>query len=86
MLRSQNASNAIVRDIITLIEAVINQNYFKYDSQRYSQEEGLAMGAPPSTVLPEIFIQSLRHNEMYHTLTKQNILNYFKSVDDILII
>jgi hypothetical protein len=70
--------------MITLIETVINQYYFIYNNQYYSQQEGLAMGAPSSVVLSEIFIQGLEHNQLCQTLTKHKVINYFRYVDDTL--
>jgi hypothetical protein len=43
------------------------------------------MGAPTLAVLYEIYLQNLKHNQIYHILTKHNILNYFRYVDDTLL-
>jgi hypothetical protein len=43
------------------------------------------MGAPSSAVLPEIFIQSVEHNEIYQVLRKHDILSCFRYVDGTLI-
>jgi hypothetical protein len=69
-----------------LTDAVINQNYFKYNNQYYKQQEGRDMEAPTSSILLEIFIQNLEHKQILHVLTKHNILNYFRYIDDIVII
>jgi hypothetical protein len=42
------------------------------------------MGAPTFAILSEIYFQNLKHNQIYHILTKNNILNYFRYVDDTL--
>jgi hypothetical protein len=47
--------------------------------------EGLAMGAPTSAILSEIYLQYIEHTYIYHTLQKPNITNYHRYVDDILI-
>jgi hypothetical protein len=44
------------------------------------------MGAPTSALLAEIFMQHMEHNHISSTLTKHNILDYHRYVDDILII
>jgi hypothetical protein len=44
------------------------------------------MGAPTSAILAEIFIQYLEHNAIIHTLQKHHILDYYRYVDDILMI
>jgi hypothetical protein len=41
------------------------------------------MGAPTSAILAEIFIQCLEHNAI---IQKHHILDYYRYVDDILII
>jgi hypothetical protein len=44
------------------------------------------MGAPTSALFAEIFMQHMEHNYIIGTLTKHNILDYPRYVDDILII
>jgi hypothetical protein len=44
-------------EIIILVKVILDQNYFQYNDELYSQNEGLAMGAPTSSILAEIFIQ-----------------------------
>jgi hypothetical protein len=44
------------------------------------------MGAPTSAILAEIFIQYLEHNDIIQILQKHHILDYYRYVDDILII
>jgi hypothetical protein len=39
-----------------------------------------------SAILSEIFIHNLEHNKIYQTIKKHNVLNYFRYVDDTLII
>jgi hypothetical protein len=48
--------------IITLIKTNLNQNYMQHNDYQYKQNEGLAMGAPTSAILPEIFLQHSEHN------------------------
>jgi hypothetical protein len=69
-----------------LIDTIIKQNYFEHNSTYYMQSDGLAMGAPTSSLLLEIFIQCLEHNYILRTLTKHNIIAYYRHVDDILIV
>jgi hypothetical protein len=44
------------------------------------------MGAPTSAILAEIFIHYLEHNDIIQILQKHHILDYYRYVDDILII
>jgi hypothetical protein len=47
---------------------------------------GLAVGAATSSILAEIYIQNMEHTQIYPILIKQQIIAYFRHVDDILII
>ena len=44
------------------------------------------MGAPTSAILAEVFIQYLEHTTIIDILSKYQIIDYFRYVDDILII
>jgi hypothetical protein len=44
------------------------------------------MGAPSSSVLAEIYLQNLEWDQIFKILTDNNILGYFRYVDDILIV
>jgi hypothetical protein len=61
-----------------LIDTIVKQNYFEHNSTCYTQSDGSAMRAPTSSLLSEIFIKHLEHNYILHTLTKHNILAYYK--------
>jgi TusA-related sulfurtransferase len=85
----QNNSNITTeqkQEIILLINTILNQNYIQHNNIHYKQEDGLPMRAPTSAVFAEIFIQHLEHNHIIHTLRKHNILDYYRYVDDILIV
>jgi len=81
--QNNNIDRNIKTDITRLSEAIINQNYFQFMDQTYMQIEGLAMGAPTSSILSEIYLQFLEKNRIYNILTK-HIKGYFRYVDDIL--
>jgi hypothetical protein len=44
------------------------------------------MGAPTSAILAEIFIQYLEYNNILNILQEHNILDYYRYVDDILML
>jgi len=67
-------------------ETITNQNYFSYNNNILIQKEGLVMGAPSSGLIAEIFLQHIERQHMAHLATKHIIINYFRYVDDILII
>jgi hypothetical protein len=50
------------------------------------QKEGFAMGAPSSGLIAEIFLQHTEHLNMACLSKKHRIVNYFRYVDDILMI
>jgi hypothetical protein len=86
VLTNNNTPDDQKREIITLVKSIINQNYIQHDNQLFTQNEGLAMGAPTSAILAEIFIQHLEHNDIIKILQKHHIIDYYRYVDGILII
>jgi hypothetical protein len=44
-----------VQEILTIYDLVTKQNYFSHNDIFWQQKEGLAMGAPSSAILSEIF-------------------------------
>jgi hypothetical protein len=75
-----------IREIMTLVRIILKQNYFQYNDELFLQNDGLAMGAPTSSIFTEIFIQYLEHNYVVKILQKHNIIDYYRYVDDVLII
>ena len=65
---------------------MVGQNYFVFQNTSYSQTSGLAMGAPSSAILSEVFLQYLEHTKIADILVQHNIIGYFRYVDDILVI
>ena len=74
------------KEIMYILNIVLEQNYFQYEQKHYKQTDGLAMGAPTSAILAEVYIQHMEHTQIYDILNKQNIIGYFRYVDDILIV
>jgi hypothetical protein len=73
-------------EIIHILKNISDQNYFQFDLEYYKQNDGLAMGAPTSAILAEVYIQNMEHTQIYHILKTQKIIAYFRYIDDILII
>jgi hypothetical protein len=73
-------------EILSLLDLVLEQNYIQVNEQYYIQTEGLAMGAPTSAILAEVFLQYLEHTQIIDILKKHQIIDYYRYVDDILII
>jgi hypothetical protein len=74
------------QELTLLISTILKQNYFKFNNKIYNQTQGLAMGAPTSAILSEIYLQHMEHNNIWSILLKHNITGYFRYVDDILLI
>jgi hypothetical protein len=72
--------------ICTLLEAILNQNYFTYQTQTYRPTKGVAMGSPISGLVAEIYLQSLEHTHIKPLLDTKHIIFYTRYIDDILII
>jgi hypothetical protein len=49
---------------------MMEQNYFQFNEEYYKQTEGLAMGAPTSAILAEVYIQYIEHKKRYPILKK----------------
>jgi hypothetical protein len=86
LLKHNNIPDEHIHEIITLTKVILDQNYFQYNNELYSQKEGLAMGAPTSSILAETYIQYLEHTSIIQILQNHHIIDYYRYVDDILII
>jgi hypothetical protein len=58
----------------------------EYNNQFYKANEGLPLGSPTSAILAETFIQHLEHTLIWRILQKHRIIDYYRYVDDILIV
>jgi hypothetical protein len=59
------------KEILHILQIVKEQNYFQFDQQYYKQTDGLAMGAPTSSILAETYIQHMEHKQIYPILKKK---------------
>jgi hypothetical protein len=73
-------------EIITASKIVLKQNYFQFSDSFYIQDKGLAMGSPTSSIFSEIFLQYIENTNILDILLQNNIIGYFRYVDNILII
>jgi hypothetical protein len=49
------------------MNTILEQNYFQHHHKYYKQTDGLAMGAPTSAILAEIYIQNMEHTNIQHS-------------------
>jgi hypothetical protein len=74
------------QELLSWYGVIIKQNYFTHDNQIIFQHDGVAMGAPSSGLITEIFLQHIEHSHITDLTQKHRIINYCRYVDDILII
>ncbi|KAI5724687.1 hypothetical protein M8J77_005960 [Diaphorina citri] len=73
-----------INELVNMVKLVINENYFEYNGKFYVNNKGLAMGAPLSSILSEIYLQHieneyiLKPNNPYH----KYICYWYRYVDD----
>jgi hypothetical protein len=51
-------------EILNLYEAITKQNYFTNNGNIVLQEDGLAMSAPSSSIISELFLQHLEQTKL----------------------
>jgi hypothetical protein len=74
------------KQILTLLETILQQNYFSFQNNTYQPEKGVSMGSPISNTIAEIFLQYLENTHLKQILETKNIRFYTRYVDDILMI
>ena len=83
---TNGVENSTTQEIMRITKTLVTQNYFQFQNTTYMQNEGLAMGAPTSSILSEIYMQYIESNTIYDALRKHSIEGYFRYVDDILLV
>jgi len=74
------------QELLGWYDIITKQNYFLHKDKTLFQKDGLAMGAPSSGLIAEMFLQHIEHSHLARLSQKHKILNYYRYVDDILII
>ena len=62
-------------EILHLCKVVLSQNYFTFLSSTYHQHNGLAMGAPTSSIFSEIYLQYSKDTQLLDILTRHDIIS-----------
>ena len=81
-----NSNTDEIKQLISMLKITLKQNYFIYNNINYLQLDGLPMGSPLSSLISEIFLQSIENQFIEQLKQQYNILFYGRYVDDILII
>jgi len=57
----ENNNEYTSKQMITLLEVTLQQNYFSFCNNVYQPEKGVSMGSPISDTAAEIFLQDLEN-------------------------
>ena len=68
------------------LELALNETYFKFNSKIYKQKEGLAMGASPSPIVANIFLNYFETDCLAECPTNFRPQFYWRYLDDTLLI
>ena len=82
ILEHQLIDSQSQQDFLRWYGVITKQNYFSHNKNTITQQDGLAMGAPASGLIAEIFLQHLEHLHLTH---KHHIVNYCRYVNIFLI-
>lgn len=84
LLASKIPSPLEREELTTLINICLEQNYFLFNGQYYSQSNGLPMGSPSSGLFADIFLDTLESQILSLPSSKQNISFWYRYVDDVI--
>jgi hypothetical protein len=54
---STKKDTQVTKQVITLLENILKQNYFSFENKLYQQENVICMGSHISNTIAEIFLQ-----------------------------
>jgi hypothetical protein len=78
-------NESLRQKLVKISHTIIQQNYFQLQNTLFIQDKGVAMGAPTPSIFYEIYLQLIENTAIYDILVKQQIIGYFRYVDDVLI-
>ena len=70
------------KQIILLINTIMEQNYFQYNNQYFKPQKGIIMGSPLSGTLAELYLQKIEKDNIKQWLDSNEISYYKRYVDD----
>ena len=87
LLFTSDIPDAVCVQFMDLLTLSLNQNFFLFNGEIFSQQSGLPMGAPLSPILAEIFLQNLEANFISkNPLFKKQVIKWIRYVDDVLVL
>lgn len=66
----------IQQELLMWFDIITRQNYFTRKKQIVVQYDGLAMGAPSSGLIADIFLQHIEHSHLTHLTHKHKIFTH----------
>jgi hypothetical protein len=85
LLITSKISSPLEREELTnLTDICLEQNYFLFNGQYYSQSHGLPMGSPSSGLFADIFLDTLETQILNLPSSKRNISFWYRYVDDVI--
>lgn len=81
-LTANNETSKYIQQITKSIQTILNQNYFEYNNNIYKQTDGLAMGAPTSSIISEIYLQEIDQIIIKIIKKYDPTGTYYRYVDD----
>ena len=62
--KHNNIDHTTQTEILKIRGTILKQNYFEFQDTQCSQTQGLAMGAPTSSILSEIYLEYTEHRDI----------------------
>lgn len=84
MLKTHQSNHFLIDDLSKLTQLTLEQNYFIFNGNFYSQPTGLPMGAPTSPLFADIFMTNLEKTFLHLPQFKPHISFFYRYVDDII--
>jgi len=82
--KNDNLEPLMRQEILQLTRLIVTQNYFRFQDKTYLQKNSLAMGAPTSSALSEIYLQFMENTKIFDILCRSKVEGYYRYVDDII--
>ena len=77
-----------IEELLSLLQIIVQQNYYTHDNKYFNQKEGLAMGSPLSGRLAEIYMNYYENKFLLSDYNRfhDKIVSYTRYVDDTFIV